>query len=56
VRLFQAFVDVGDPPGIHKRLEWESESLQAAKKELEERYGVGTVMSVWDEVEANRPR
>jgi hypothetical protein len=56
ITIYQAIVAAGDPDGIHKRLSLEAANLDDARAKLEADYGVGSVVSLWGDWEAEQAR
>lgn len=54
--LYHAIINTGDPSGVHLRVSVSADSFDDAKAVLENEYGAGTVISLWGEVESQRPR
>jgi len=53
---YHATINVGDPDGIHRRVTISANSLKDARAILEAEYGVGSIASLWGEVESQRIR
>jgi hypothetical protein len=54
MKLYNAIVWIREEPGV--RVSVRAESLDDASRRLEAEYGKDTVVSLWDEEEAGRPR
>ena len=54
--LYHAIINSGDPSAVHRRVSLRADSLDDARARLVNEYGTGTVVSLWGDVESQRPR
>lgn len=54
LREYIGFIWIGDDPGTRLRIL--AESLAGAQRQVEEKYGEGHVVSLWNEDDASAPR
>ena len=54
--LYRALIQAGKPDDVHQRASLYADGLADARAAFEEKFGAGIVVSLWGEVESNRPR